>query len=242
MKTVVISQPTFLPWIGYFRIMKEADIFVFLDSVQFERQSWQCRNRVKTANGWMWLTVPISHESNFLPIKDVEIDNSSPWTRKHWNSIKTYYGKAEYFGIYSHFFETLYKKHWTFLSELNIYIIKYLANQLGLSSTLVRSSELDVSGKRSDLVLNICKLLSADRYVSSIGAMDYMRADNAAQLFKTANIKVEFLDYASPVYPQLFGDFQPKLSFIDCLFNCGPGSPEIVFDDKLVNFHSYTYS
>ena len=238
MKTVAISQPTYLPWIGYFRIMKESDIFVFLDSVQYERQSWQCRNKIKTAQNWMWLTIPIKHNSNFLAIKDVEIDNSSLWSLKHWKSIETCYGKSPYFDIYSDFFKGVYEKQWILLSELNISIIKYLAKQLGLSKTFLRSSELNVSGKRTDLVLNICKFLGADRYVSSVGAEDYMLRDNAEQLFKTADIQLDFLKYDSPVYPQLFGDFIPQLSFIDCLFNCGPDSSRIVFDEKLVNFHS----
>ena len=87
-------------------------------------------------------------------------------------------------------------------------------------------------------MLNICKLLDADRYVSSVGAEDYMLKDNAEQLFKTANMDLKFLKYVSPVYPQLFGDFMPQLSFIDCLFNCGPDSSRIVFDEKLMTFHS----
>ena len=238
MKTVVISQPTYLPWIGYFRIMKESDIFVFLDSVQYERQSWQCRNRIKTSQNWMWLTIPIKRNSRFLAIKDVEIDNSSSWARKHWKSIETCYGKAPYFDAYSDFFKGVYEKQWKMLSELNISIIKYLATQLGLSPTWLRSSELNVTGKRTDLVLNICKSLDADRYISSVGAEDYMLRDNAEQLFRTANIDLKFLKYISPVYPQLFGDFIPQLSLIDCLFNCGLDSSRIVFDEKLATFHS----
>ncbi len=239
MTTVVISQPTYLPWLGYFRIMKEADIFVFLDTVQYERQSWQCRNRIKAPNGPMWLTVPIKHDTLFSAIKDVKIDNCSSWARKHWNSIKACYGRAQWFGAYSDFFKSVYEKQWVLLSELNINIITFLAKQLGLSPTFLRSSELNVSGKRTDLVLNICKLLGADRYVSSIGAKDYMSKDNAEEIFKSEDIAVEFLEYTSPTYPQLFGDFLSELSFVDCLFNCGPDSSKVVLNRELAIFESF---
>ena len=232
MRTVVISQPTYLPWLGYFYIMKEADVFVFLDSVQYARQSWQCRNRIKAPRDWMWLTIPIKHDTMFRAIKDVEIDNSSSWALKHWNSIKACYGRAPYFDAYSGFFKSVYEKQWTMLSDLDIHVIKYLARQLGLSPLFLRSSELNVDGKRSHLVLSICKLLGANRYVSSIGAKEYMAQDHAEELFGNEGIVIEFVDYEHPTYPQLFGDFIPNLSFVDCLFNCGPDSPRIVFGEK----------
>lgn len=238
MRTIVISQPAYLPWVGYFRVMKEADIYVFLDDVQFERRSWQCRNRIKSPKKWIWLTVPTYHKGRCL-IKDVEIDNTKPWRRKHWMALKTCYGKAPYFDAYSTFFESVYKRSWTRLASLNIHIIKYLASQLGLTPVFLRSSKLGVEGKRTELLLKICKLLKGDRYVSSIGAKEYMEQDGAEELFGREGIKVEFLGYNHPPYPQQFGDFLPYLSFVDCLFNCGPDSDQIVFHDKSVVFHSF---
>jgi ribosomal protein S18 acetylase RimI-like enzyme len=239
-KTVVISQPTYLPWLGYFRIMKEADAYVFLDSVQFERRSWQTRNRIKTSTKWTWLTVPTLHENTetLCPIQDVRIDNSKDWRRAHWNAIRTSYGKAPYFKEYSPFFISTYEKQWETLVSLDIHIIKHIASQLGISPIFFKSSELQAEGKRTHLLLNICRMLDANRYVSSIGAKEYMENDGAKKLFDENGIKVDFVTYNEPRYPQLFGDFIPQLSAIDCLFNCGPDSSRIMLDEKCVKFQS----
>ena len=238
MRTVVISQPTYLPWTGYFRIMKEADIYVFADNVQFESGSWQCRNRIKTPTKWKWLTVPVMHSSLFCPIKDIQISNNQSWTQKHWNTLNSCYGKAPYFGTHSAFFKSLYEQKWSSLLELNIKIITYLASQLGLSPIFLRSSQLKTEGKRTHLALSICKLLAADRYVSSMGAWEYMKKEHADELFKNEGIKLEFLKYSTPTYPQLFGDFVPDLSFVDCLFNCGPDSSKIMLQENSAAFQS----
>jgi len=235
MRTVVITQPTYLPWLGYFRLMKEADVFVFLDNVQFERRSWQCRNRIKCPRKPIWLTVPTLHENQCL-IKDVTIDNTKPWQRKHWKSIKSCYGKAPHFNTYAAFFEEVYNRRWVKLASLNIYIIKYLASQLGLSPTFIRSSRLGVGAKRTPLLLNICEMLNADRYLSSIGAKQYMEEDGAKELFGKAGIAVEFFQFNHPVYPQLFGEFISELSVVDYLFNCGPDSRKVIFQEVSATF------
>ena len=231
MRTIVVSQPTYLPWLGYFRIMKEADVFVFLDSVQFERRSWQCRNRIKSVKKWIWQTVP-THSKHGTFIKDVEIDNTKPWQRQHWNALRTCYGKAPYFDLYAPFFRSVYEAKWTKLASLNIYIIKYLLSQLGLSPSFLKSSDLKAKGAKTSLLLDICTMLDADRYVSTIGSKEYMQKDEAEKLFKDRGITLEFFEYKHPVYPQLFGDFVPYLSVVDCLFNCGPKSAEIIFGEE----------
>jgi len=239
MKTVVITQSTYLPYSGYFRIMKEADVFVFLDNVQFASRSWQCRNRIKSPTKPIWLTVPTIHESR-CKICNVRIDNSKPWRRQHWNAIKTSYGKAPYFREYAPFFKSVYEREWTKLAPLNIYITKYLAALLGLSPKFLQASNLDVRGKRTGLLFKICKMLEADGYVSSIGAKGYMEKDGAKELFQRGGITVEFLQFNHSVYPQLFGDFISELSFIDCLFNCGPESSKIMLDEKSATFKSFS--
>lgn len=211
--------------------MKEADVYVFLDHVQFKRRSWQCRNRIKAPGKWIWLTVPTRHKG-LCSIKDVEIDNSKPWARRHWRALKTCYGKAPYFDVYSSFFKSVYGKKWMMLADLNIHIIKYLASQLGLSSGFMRSSQLNVETKRTQMLLDICKILKADRYVSSVGAEGYMMEDVAGKLFRNEGIAAELLEYKHSIYPQMFGEFIPNLSLLDCLFNCGPDSPKIVFSTR----------
>jgi hypothetical protein len=235
MKTVCITQPTYLPWLGYFCLIKESDVFVFLDHVQYVKRSWQNRNRIKTSDGWMWLTVP-THSKKGESINEVSIDNTKAWRKKHLNSIKTHYGKAPYFKKYYSFFESLYNKDWDNLSDLNVFVIKHFTSELGLSPNYVKSSKLNLKQKRTGLALEICKKLEADRYVSSIGAKEYMRKDGAEELFKDEGIKLEFFEYKHPVYPQLYDDFVTHTSIIDCLFNCGPESPKIIFNKNLYSF------
>lgn len=236
MKTVVISQPTYLPWLGFFRIMKEADVFVFLDHVQYVRQSWQCRNRIKSPRRWIWLTVPITH-AGFCPIKDTLIDDSEKWQKAHLKTLEMFYQRAPYFKDHHAFFRSVYEKKWKHIAELNIYLIQYLASQLDLSPVFVRSSELNVEGKRTQMVFDICRKLGASRYVASIGAMEYMKSENASELFGD-QIQVQFLEYRHPSYPQLFGEFVPGLAFVDCLFNNGPESARIVFGENTAIFHT----
>jgi hypothetical protein len=235
MRTIVISQPTYLPWTGYFRIMKEADVYVFLDNVQFEQRSWQSRNRVKSVNNFVWLSIPTHHKSQSR-INEVEIDNSKAWKRQHLTAIKTSYSKAPYFNEYYPWFKAVLESSWVDLSALNIYLIKRLAGFLGLSPIFVRASKLVLEGKRTTLLLEICKHFGADRYVSSIGAKDYMEQDGAKAIFDNAGIKVEFLQIKPFEYPQLFGQFIPELSVVDLLFNCGPNSSKVLFDKDVAIF------
>jgi hypothetical protein len=235
MRTIVISQPTYLPWSGYFRIMKEADVYVFLDNVQFESRSWQSRNRIKSLEKSVWLSVPTHHKSQSR-ISEVQIDNSKAWKRQHLVSIKTSYGKAPYFKNYYSFFKSVYESQWTELTLLNIYLIKFFAAQLGLTPAFVRASKLGLEGKRTALLLDICKMFGADRYVSSLGAKDYMETDGAQAIFENEGIKIDFMEVKLFNYPQLFGRFIPDLSIIDFLFNCGPCSSKMLFDKDTAIF------
>ncbi len=234
-RTVVISQPTYLPWAGYFRIMKEADVYVFLDNVQFETRSWQSRNRIKSVDKFIWLSIPTHHKSQSR-IVDVEIDNSKTWKRQHLNAIKISYGKATFFNEYFPWFKQVFDSNWTNLATLNIYLIKYLAKQFGLCPVFVRASKLGLEGKRTNLLLDICKMFAADRYVSSIGAKDYMEKDGAKAAFEQEGIKVEFLQVNDFEYQQMYGKFIPELSVIDLLFNCGPESSKLLFNPDIAVF------
>ena len=228
-----------MPWIGYFYLIKQADVYVLLDHVQYQKNSWQSRNRIKGPKGPMWLTVP-THHKDFPTIKDVKVDNTQKWPKKHWLALKTCYCKAPYFNVYSPFFESVYSSEWTLLADLDIHMIKYLSAQLGLSPVFVRSSELNLGGKRSEMVLNICKELKAERYLASVGAEEYMVEDNAGKLFGNEGISVEFLEYMPSAYPQLFGEYVPNLSTIDLLFNCGPLDSKRLFEQGTAKYHPLT--
>ena len=236
MRTIVISQPTYLPWLGYFRIMKEADVFVFLDNVQFEKRSWQCRNRIKSVVGDTWLTVPTQHDGRSR-ICEVNVDNTKSWMRQHWNAVQTSYGKAPYFKRYSPFLKLVYEREWTRLVDLNIHIARFLAAQLSVSPVFVQASKIGLEGKRTQLLLELCKMFGGERYLSSIGAREYMQEDGAAEAFEKAGIKVQFLEINSMTYPQLFGEFIPGLSAIDCLFNCGPDSLQVICERTKTTYY-----
>jgi len=216
MKTAAILQPHYLPYCGFFKLISLCDIFVFLDNVQFEKRSWQSRNRIKTPYGFRWLSVPVIKNHREI-IKDVKICNSIKWQEEHWKAILCSYSRAEYFNKYKEFFEGIYSKKWENLADLDIAIIEFIAKELGLTATFVRASELGVSGKRSELLANICKKVGADNYYSNIGSKVYM--DKEKNFFDDAGIKVHYMEYEHPTYNQLFGDFISHLSAIDALFN-----------------------
>lgn len=221
---VSIHQPHYLPWLGYFDKIEQSDVFVFLDNVQFKKNEWQNRNKIKTSSGWQWLSVPVRH-SFTQKISEVEINNTVLWGRKHLNALITNYSKASFFEDYIGFFEQTYVREWTYLADINIHLIKYLADTLGLSGKkLVLASELESREGSTERLVDICKQLGGDTYLSGKDGAKYMDLE----IFKEEGIQVIFQDYKHPKYSQLYGDFEPNLSVIDLLFNCGPDSLSIL--------------
>jgi len=195
----------------------KSDSFVFLDNVEYTR-SFINRNKIKTPNGWMWLTLPVKKDHRVQSkINQVEIDNSRNWKMEHWKSIQRNYGKAEYFNQFKDFFENIFSKEWTKLSDMNIFIIKKLSKFLGIERKFFEASKLNVSGKGTELLINICKAVGATGYFSGQGSKNYM--DDIK--FKKQNIKLTYQEIKHPQHKQRFGKFIPNLSFIDILFNEG---------------------
>lgn len=213
---VVVLQPTYLPWMGYFGMIDVADTFVFYDDVQFSVQSWQQRNKIKTSQGWIWLTVPIVRQFGSR-INDTKINNSTNWNKKHWESIKQNYSKAPLFRKYAPIFEEVYENEWEYLADLNITLIKKITKILGSKTKFITSSELNIEGVKTERLLNTLKKIEANEYISSPGAKDYIEIDK----FKEKDIKLFWYEYQHPVYPQIRGEFMPYLSVIDLLFNTG---------------------
>ena len=197
---VAVLQPTYLPWMGYFGMMNEADTFVFYDDVQFSVQSWQQRNKIKTAQGWIWLTVPVVRQFGSR-INDTRINNSTNWNKKHWESIRQSYGKAPFFEKYAPIFEEVYENRWEYLADLNVALIKKITKILGLKTKFIVSSELDSEGAKTERLLDILEKIGADEYVSGPGAKDYIEVN----AFKENNIKLYWYEYQHPVYPQIRG-------------------------------------
>lgn len=228
MLTVTIHQPGYLPWLGFFDKMAQSDIFVLLDDVQYEKNWFDNRNKIKTANGPIWLTIPVK-VSFGQRLNEVGVENKLPWRRKHYQSICDNYRRTPYFERYQAFFQNLYEQEWNTLIDLNLAIIQYLRQELGLKTKLIRSSGLRTNGQKGDRILEICDQLGADRYLSGQFGRNYLDEKK----FEAKNIRVVYQDFHHPVYRQLFGDFLPALAAIDLLFNCGPDSAAILSSSAL---------
>lgn len=221
---ISIHQPQYLPWLGYFDKISKSDVFVLLDNVQFKKNEWQNRNRIKTARGWQWLTVPMIHKFT-QKIYEVKINNTVHWGKKHLNTLVTNYSKAAFFRQHIAFFEQAFAREWRCLVDLNIHFIRYLADGLGLSEKrLIRASAYDLREDATERLIDLCKQLQGDVYLSGRDGAKYL---NTA-LFEKEGIQVVFQDYHHPQYPQLYGAFEPSLSAVDLLFNCGPESRSVL--------------
>jgi len=219
---VAIHQPNYIPWLGYFYKIYKSDIFVFLDNVQFTKNSFQNRNKIKTPQGPIWLTEPILMKGRFGQLtNEVEFNNRIPWREKHLKTLEMNYKKAKYFDKYFPKLQKVYfKKEWKKLVDFNIELIKFICNELGLNKRFEIASELEANGKATNLLVDICKRIGADVYLSGRGGQKYQRED----IFNNAGINVVYSNFKHPTYPQLWGEFEPNLSVLDLLFNCGPES------------------
>jgi hypothetical protein len=195
-----------------------ADTFVFYDDVQFERQSWQQRNKIKSPQGEMWLPVHIIH--NFgQKINEVKINQTASWKKDHWQSIYQSYAKAPYFKYYQNEIEKIYQADWQYMVELNIHIIRELSQIMGIRiPNFIKSSGLkDITGQKTDRLFTVLEQIGADEYITSPGTKDYLEVYK----FREKGIKLYWYEFKHPIYPQIRGDFVPYLSVIDLLFNTG---------------------
>jgi len=219
-KIVAIHQPNFLPWLGFFYKMLKSDIFVFLDNVQYSKNSYQNRVKIKTPQGAIWLTVPVSHKFGQLT-SEVEINNEEPWRKKHLKTLELNYKKTSFFKEVFELLQEIYlKKEWELLVDFNIELIFGISKFLGIKTETIRASSLNVSGKSTDLLISIAKELNASTYLSGKGGAIYQDEEK----FKAKGINLVYSDFRHPVYTQAWGEFIEGLSIIDLLFNCGNDS------------------
>lgn len=226
---VGIHQLHYLPWLRYFEKIARSDVFIALDDIQYEKNGWQNRNKVKTATGAALLTVPV-YEKLGQPLHEVRIDNDGPWRRKHWRTIEQAYHKAPYFSDYAELLEETYSRDWEMLNDLNLYLLEGLLAALDIQTPIERSSHLKVAGKATERLIQLVEAVDGDRYYSGAYALDaYLDSEQLAR----AGIEVELQAWSAPVYPQLYGPFIPDLSVIDLLMNCGPGSRAILMGEPV---------
>jgi hypothetical protein len=221
-------QPNYLPYLGFFHKMAQCDTFVIVDTVQFVKRGpfgWIHRNKIRTKEGWMWLTVPVLTKGKYTQrIMDVYINNSIPWRRKHWKSIWLNYQKAPYFNRYADFFYEVYNKEWEKLADLNEALILYIKESLGIKTRVLKASTLGVGGKATELIIDICEKLGADVYLHGVHGKDYVDTNQMQE----RGIKSLFQEFYHPRYSQLNEPFVANLSVIDLLFNEGERGLEIL--------------
>ena len=207
-----IHQPAYLPWLGYFDKLMRSDVFVFLDTVQYEKNSFINRNRIKTPQGMLWLTVPVKTRGHIAStLQQTEIDNSQHWRAKHLKSICLNYRAAPRFEYCYARLEALYAQEETLLADLCFRQLQFWLKEFGVDKELVRASSLPVASRKSDLVFDLCQYFGADHYISGALGARYLEDDK----FRQADIQIEYQDYRHPVYPQLHGEFMPNMGIVD---------------------------
>ena len=227
---VAAHQPNFLPWLGYFDKMRKADVFVTVDHVQYERKGFQNRTRVKTAQGAQWITVPVVQDSRDERVVEKHVDNSREgrfrWGRKMGLTLKYAYQSAPYYAEYAPALTEILEGRWDLLADLNHRLVDFCRDALQIRTPMVRSSDLKITGAKSEMVLNMCRQLGAKAYLSGNGAS---RAYLDVAAFERAGIEVLWQDFPHPRYEQRppAGPFVEKLSVLDLLFNLGSKSAEL---------------
>ncbi len=229
MSTGVILQPSYIPWRGFFDLVRDADAFVFYDDVQYDKHGWRNRNRIKTPQGSQWLTIPVNAKGNVskgLLVKDMHIAGTHDWAKKHLASLRQSYGRAPFFDAYFPLVEGLIAKTHELLADFTIETTIALAHALGIEHTrFVRSSELGIDGGKTERLVRIMEHVGCDRYVSGPSARDYIEP----ALFETAGIALEYKAYAYPEYEQLHPPFDPQVTVLDLLFMKGPAAPSAIW-------------
>ena len=221
-RTAVIVQSNYIPWKGYFDLIRRADRFILFDDAQYTVRDWRNRNRIKTKDGVHWLSIPVVHESRGQRIRDTRIADRS-WQRQHWKTLADAYARAPYFRTYRAAVEDLYG-HATspWLSEINRTFIEAICGWLGISTLICWSSDLELVPGQTARLAEICRQVGATRYLSGPTARDYIDLS----VFDEAGVSVAFMDYSEyPPYPQLYPPFDHAVTALDLLFNTGPEAP-----------------
>jgi hypothetical protein len=217
-------QPTYIPWLGYFDLIDSVDKFVFLDDVKLEKCSWQVRNRIKTPQGELYLTIPIRKTvgRDKLIINEALINNEEPWREKHLKSIFYAYRKSEFFNEVYSFTEELVNNKAVRLCAFTVNVITRIANKIGIDKEFILSSSLkNLSGRKDMRLVAICKESGCDRYLSPRGSDVYIEKNSPGGKFPESGIDLFYQNYEHPVYNQLYGGFASYMSIIDLLFNEG---------------------
>jgi hypothetical protein len=245
MNLTAIMQPTFFPWIGYFDLIDQVESFVFYDDVQLVKRSWQVRNRIKSANGEQFLTIPIKKNKtrDELLISEAEIAYDENWQSKHLKSIESAYKKADHFTSVYSFLLAHYGKKYESLALFNETFIKMVSSNIGITTSFINSASLQgIEGVKDNRLAAICKKIGADEYLSPQGSAVYIETETAGGRLTEQGIALYYHFYKHPVYRQLYGEFIPYMGIVDLLFNEGfDNALEIIRKGRQLKMHFGQY-
>ncbi len=218
---VVILQPSYMPWRGYFDQIRRADQFIFYDDVQYDKHGWRNRNQIKTSQGKQWLTIPVHSKgvTDGVPIKEVRIDWSKPWAKNHLKALTFAYAKAPNFASFAPWLDSVFERRDEFLADFTIWLTIEITRKIGNAHTqFMRSSEIPgVDGQKTGRLIQILKHVGAKHYISGPSARDYIEDDK----FIEAGISLEYMEYNYPEYPQLYPPFDQYVTIFDLMFMAG---------------------
>lgn len=223
-RCVVIVQSNYIPWKGYFDLIRRADELVLYDDVQYTRRDWRNRNRIKTRDGLQWLTIPVAVKGNYdAPIKEIRVAEVG-WAERHWKTIRRAYARAPFFDLYADAVAGMYARAGSDrLSDVNRLFIERIASLLGIPTRISTSMEYPLVAGKTERLVDLCRQLDATEYLSGPSARAYIDADQ----FAAAGITLTYMDYSGyPDYPQLFPPFEHAVTVLDLLFNTGSRATE----------------
>ena len=225
LQKIAILQSNYIPWKGYFDIIRSVDLFIVYDDVQYTRRDWRNRNQIKTAQGLKWLTIPVKSKGNYTQrICDTEIHGNA-WAEQHWKTLVSNYSKSPFFKEYNAGVKAAYEKaaRLGLLSEVNLLFIKEINRMLGINTKISFAQDFLPEGRKEDRILSICKNCGASVYLTGPAGLNYLNSGK----FKKEGIEIAVADYSSyPEYPQRFGQFVHNVSVLDIIFNTGRRAPE----------------
>tara|TARA_B100000787_G_scaffold167446_1_gene154237 strand:+ start:145 stop:858 length:714 start_codon:yes stop_codon:yes gene_type:complete len=229
---IAISQPTYFPWQGYFALIDYVDEFVFLENIQFNKRSWQQRNRIMNNQKEIFLTMPVKTKGRFTQnICEVEIDNLEQNKKKNISLIKNAYLKCKYFDCYFEDFKKILSKNHIKLADLNKELIMHICKILNINTIITNDKNFQLSSKRDEYLKDICLMKNCNNYISTIGSKEYF---GEAQYFPNTKIKIDYFDFKNSIYPQNSKKFISHLSIIDLLFNLGPDTLKYLRDNFFI--------
>lgn len=214
---VTIHQPQFLPWLGYLDKIDRADLFMMLDTVQFKKNEWQNRNRIRTANGWQWMTVPVLQHFG-QRIDDVLINPTTAWKAQHLRALDMHYARAPYRTRYLAQLSELYAAPWSKLSDLNKAVVQWLLESYGITTPVYRAADYAAREEPTDRLIDLCRAVGATAYLAGPGAEHYMDMPR----FESSGVRLEIHAFTHPMYRQVYEPFEPNLSALDLLLMQGP--------------------